>query len=161
MAKEASKNQILLEHMAEFARFAFMDTGQIIPMWLLQDADGKIQPVLTPFHEGEPKETYAKAVKSALKEHKAVRYGFMSEAWAVSIKKDHPDFNRADKVKPSTHPDRREVIKLVVEDDQGSFLIGQYFILRPENGAARLSPFIQPEGFDGMGGTFGNMFTKV
>jgi hypothetical protein len=155
-----NKNQRLLDHMARFAKLVFERVEEVQPMWLLEDADGKIQPIVTPFSGSESKEEAANLIKLALVQHKAVRYGFMAEAWSVVVDKQHPDFNKTDKIEPSGHRDRREIVNLVVEDDQGDFMHGRFFILRPEVGKPSLSPFKQEEP-EKLTGSMTHLFQKI
>lgn len=155
------KNHKLMQHMATFARFAFQETGELQPMWLLQNADGMIQPVMTPFDTPDGKDKAARAIRTAIKAHGAIRYGFMSEAWMVTIKKEDPEFPDAHNIQPSTHRDRREIIKLLVEDDQGGHVFGHFYILRPETGKPSLSPLKLNNEYDNVGGRFSGLFQKA
>lgn len=161
MGKKITSNQDLLDHMIEFSRYAFQTEGKLIPMWLLQNAKGMIQPILTPFGDAEEKRATIDLIRETLTELKAVRYGFMSEAWVVSLRPGHPDHKNPEAVVPSEHGDRREIVKLLVEDDQGAFLSGHFYILRPEVGSARLSPFSANKDFTNMRGAMSSLFTKV
>jgi hypothetical protein len=153
-----SDNQKLMDHMIDFTKFLFETTGEVVPMWLLQDAKGMIQPIVTPFGDDRSKDEVVKEIRRQIIELKSVRYGFMSEAWSLVVKKGHPDFDRAKDMRPSEHPDRREIVKLTVEDDQGSFMFGHFQILRPENGKAKLSPFKLNDEYDRIDGRFTSIF---
>jgi hypothetical protein len=156
--KKVFSNQSLMEHMKDFASIAFKEGGEVRPMWLLMDAKGKIQPVITSFGSPEEKDACADFIRVALRAHRAVRYGFMSEAWYLSVRKGHPDYDHPEKVPPSEHQDRREVINLMVEDDQGGCMVGRYFILRPEIGKPTLSKFEQDGDLGRAGGRFSGLF---
>lgn len=155
------KNRELLDHMASFCKFAFSESGQVLPMWLLEDEAGQIQPVLTPFGDSASKDAMIAAIRQAIRDHKAVRCGFMSEAWALIVKKGHPDFDNPTRIAPSEHPDRREIVKLMVEDKDGGMLFAKLFILRPEHGKPSLSPISIEEGAERAGGRFTGLFQKA
>ncbi len=159
--QKISPNQKLLDHMKDFAVFAFKETGEVRPMWLMMDAKGKVQPVIAEFETPEDKDKAAEFIRLALRAHKAVRYGFMSEAWFVAVSRGHPDFEHPEHTQPSRHQDRREIIQFMVEDDQGSTLGGRFFILRPEIGKPSLSPFTQDEGLTHQGGRFSGLLQKT
>jgi hypothetical protein len=164
MKKDQSENQKLLDHIAGFAKSLFDETGEIMPMWFLEDKNGMVQPAVTPFDGDDSKDICVEEIKGLMRKFRAVRYGFMAEAWSLSLPKEHPDFDRANdgqSIQPSKHRDRREIVKLLVEDDQGGFLFGQFFILRPEHGKPALSPFHQEEGFDNIGGRFSGLLQRV
>src|SRR4051812_4400618 len=137
-----SDNQRLMDEMVRFVEYAFPEQGyQINPMWLIEAKDGTVQPVTTQFDGPESKAAAAKEVAKIMNDMDAVRYGFMAEAWSIALDKDHPDFDRADNVDVREHRDRREVVYLMVEDKDGGYLSGAFYILRPEKGTAKLSPF--------------------
>jgi len=155
-------NQDLLDHMAGFVEHLFAQTGEIMPMWIMENEDGELQPIITPFDSDEGKDASAEGIKMYIQAHNTIRYGFMSEAWVLAVDKEHPDFGKMPHVKVSSHQDRREVINIHVEDKDGNSIMGFFYILRPENGPAKLSPFKQ-EQMDGgsIGGRFTGLFEKA
>jgi hypothetical protein len=74
------------------------------------------------------------AVREFFKEHDIVSYVFIDEAWVVQVT------DRADlKVAPRNHPDRREVVFLVAEDEHGE-LHGERDIVREQGRPPTLGP---------------------
>lgn len=149
-----SEAEKLLKHMSEFAEYAFKENGEIHPMWILVGPEGPV-PLVTPFHGGMSKDVAVAMARAAAKQLKATSAGFMAEAWAVEGSEEQLGDVR--KISPSKHEDRREVIHIFAEDEAGNAVSGQYYILRPEHGAAKLSPFKQ----NSPGGEMGGRFTSI
>jgi len=125
----------MLEHVAKFSEKMFLEHGEIQPMWVLESAT-EIVPIVAPFDGDESKDIIANFVRNKAKEMKAEVSGFMAEAWMVSL-----DKNQKLEKMPSEHEDRREIIQVFAEDKSGVKIMGTYYILRPEYGKAKLSPF--------------------
>lgn len=143
----------MMDHLAGFAKRTFEDHGEIIPMWVIIGKNDDIVPILSPFSSDEEKDATAEFIRSKAKEMDAKPVGFMCEAWVVEAKAG----TKID-CQPSQHTDRREVIQIYAEDKPGS-LFGTYYILRPEHGKAKLSPF---KVFDGdASGRFTSILEKA
>lgn len=133
----------------------FKETGEVLPMWHAIDGDGEHMLIPTPWNSQEEKETVVEGLRALFAIAKVQRYAMVCEAWIVEIKTS--DISEVYNTIPSEHPDRREVIRIIVEDRNGKTLSGQYYILRPEHGPPTLSPFQRhPDDFD-FGGTMSNM----
>jgi len=145
----------MLDHMSEFAAKLFHDTGAVHPMWILEN-DNEVLPIVAPFDGPDTKDAAAKFVRSKAKEMKAQVSGFMAEAWVVELKKDQPSPKSISK-----HEDRREIIQIFAEDTSGAHVMGAYYILRPEHGKAKLSPFkVYPEA-DHISGRFTSILERT
>lgn len=143
----------MLDHLAEFAAKMFSDTGELQPMWILE-SQTEVVPIVAPFDCDATKDAASEFVRAKAKEIKAEVSGFMAEAWVVEADKD-----TVINVMPRNHEDRREVIHIYAEDKSGTQLMGHYYILRPEHGKAKLSPFKQMEG--SASGRFTSMLEKT
>lgn len=154
-----SPDQKLFENISGFAAKMFNDTGSLQPMWILEDRDGNQTALVTPFDGDDTKEKVAEYLAEFIRERHIVRYGFMSEAYVLEVGKDHPDYDRAERLRPSQHQDRREVLNFHVESADGQ-IGGQYYILRPEYGKAKLSPLKEMDG-NAIGGRFANLLFKA
>ncbi len=117
----------------------FLEDGEISPMWhavAISEDDGKEYQIViaTPWCSIEEKHGAVAALREMFREHNVQRYVFVCEGWMVEVRK------LPNEIAPSEHPDRREVITIVAEDRDGSQMSGQFYILRPEHGPAKLSP---------------------
>lgn len=158
MSKEA-----ILEHLTNLATKMFEDTGEVMPIFILENKDGWLLPIITPFEGDGSKETVAKLVKEKSTNIDAQHIGFMCEAWVIEAKEGRLSEDELDGLKngsltPSEHPDRREVVHIVVESKDGSFVGGQFYILRPEVGKPRLSPFKKMPDGGKFTGRFSHLF---
>lgn len=117
------------------AKRLFEEQGEVTPMWHAVPERGDHLLIATPWSDDIEKEIVIEFLRDKFKAKRVQRFVCIVEAWAVmgaSIDME---------IRPSRHPDRREVIKIQAEDLNGSALSGQYYILRPEHGPATLSPF--------------------
>jgi len=129
----------LLEHGKEAAEHLFEKQGNVLPMWIAEDEAGTIAPIIMPLLEDKNKS--ATIIKQTLQEIGAVRYVSILEAWIYEPRKDEVDERYlSGEIPVREHPDRREVIMIVAEDKRES-ISGLFYILRPEHGEAKLSPF--------------------
>lgn len=150
----------MLDHLAEFAKKTFANEGQVLPMWVLvaRVPERQIVPILAPFSCKEEKDAAVHFVREKAKEINADLVGFMAEAWTVSVQKD--TYVKGSIV-PSEHEDRREVINIYSEDKSGHTLAGFFYILRPEHGKPKLSPFKSLGDDAGMAGRFANILERA
>ena len=140
----------------QFAKFAFEEQGEVLPMWICDDADGKHFPVMMPLEAMADKPALAEALKRFFKEKNVVRYVSILEAWTVVSKneKEMKEVTRNLDIKPiRQHPDRKEIIFILAEDKYHS-RTGIYYILRPKVGKPRLSEFQESEKSEHIEGTF-------
>jgi hypothetical protein len=128
--------QEMLDHLAEFAKTAFEERGEVVPMWIVQGPNDLV-PIVTPFGDGgsEEKDAIHAFVRAKAKEINAHVVGFISEAWMVTRgARDNLD------KPPSECADRIEVIQVMAED-RNRAMVGQYLIHRPDGEKPYLSPF--------------------
>lgn len=131
----------LLKHGAEFAADCFKKAGGLEPMWICQTMAGELIIVggEMPDHMGSGRDKLALVLKKVFHEHNVVRYVFMTEAWSYEGTEMPASIKAGASIE--SHPDRRELISLAGEDKSGKHLIGAMYILRPEQGPAKLSEF--------------------
>ena len=139
----------LAEHAADFACKKFKDVGEVSPMIIADTADGHRLVVPTVLGSAEQKDAVSESLRAQFKAKGVVRYASMTEAWMVVPRSGQPFPGR-----PSTHPDRREVLLIEAGDKQGRTLAWTYFILRPEHRRPMLRGKKQ---FDGTSGRFANL----
>jgi|KBSMisStandDraft_5_1062788.scaffolds.fasta_scaffold122134_3 hypothetical protein len=116
----------------------FHDQGEVTPIWhAVPEGDGDHLLIATPWNDEDEKEMALEAIRDMFQEMRVQSYVNILEAWAVM----GGDLNAISSVRPSQHPDRREVVRVTAENREGKTLSGQFYILRPEHGQATLSPF--------------------
>jgi len=150
----------MLDHMAGFAKHIFDSTSdhEVIPMWVVE-SETEVVPILAPFSGDDEKNASIAFVREKAKSMNANVVGFMCEAWVVE--KIGADIDEAEKIIPSEHDDRREIIQIHAEDRDGNVAIGSYYILRPEHGTPKLSPFRLYDDDMKIGGRFTSILEKV
>jgi len=131
----------------------FKQTGEVLPMWDLEDGEGNRFLAVTPFTDTGNKESVAAIIRRLISDRGIVRYAFLCEAWSAIV--------QAEDQIPQTlvdHPDRREVLIIFVEERGGATLSRTRYILRPEHGKPTLSPPNDNEAYDNAQGRFMHMF---
>jgi hypothetical protein len=121
----------------------FHEMGSVSPIWHAVPAQGDHLLIATPWRSDDEKEIAMEFLRDKFKEMNVQRFVCVVEAWAVM---GRSLASVVSGVRPSEHPDRREVIRVQAEDRDGSVLSGQYYILRPERGPATLSQFHEDSG---------------
>lgn len=149
--------QELFEVARDNAARIFKKTGEVLPMWHAIDGNDEHMLIPTPWDSREEKEDIVAGLRVLFEVAKVQRYAMVCEAWIVEVKIKDNDINEVYNTIPSKHPDRREVVRIVVEDRNGKMLSGQYFILRPEHGPPTLSPFHTNSDDCDFGGMMSNM----
>jgi len=121
----------------------FREQGEITPIWhAVPEGGGDHLLIATPWNNDEEKEMALEAIRDMFQEMRVQSYVNIVEAWTVQLQ-DRVASNEAGPPwpRPSEHPDRREVVRVTAEDRNGKSISGQFYILRPELGEAKLSPF--------------------
>lgn len=152
--------QKLFETARDNAKRIFDTDHSIMPIWHAISANDENLIIATPWSSDEEKDGAILALRDFFREKNVLRFAFVCEAWMTMLNPDETkratatgDFPRA-----SSHPDRREVIRITAEDRDGTVLSGQFFILRPEHGPPTLSPFHQ-ENFEHFEGRLTGLLT--
>jgi hypothetical protein len=120
----------------------FHEMGNVSPIWHAVPAQGDHLLIATPWRSDDEKRIAMEFLRDKFKELNVQRFVCVVEAWAVMGR----NIDTVSGVRPSEHPDRREVVRVQAEDRDGSVLSGQYYILRPEHGPATLSQFHEDPG---------------
>jgi hypothetical protein len=135
----------LMAHAAKAAQRIFKESGGVIPILHMVDGNGIHTHIhwATGFETWSAKQTTSQIMRKAVKEAQAVRYALVMEAWAINERGDSrlafDMIARGESLEQ--HPDRIEVITILVEDKiTQQTLTRQYQILRPEHGEPALSP---------------------
>jgi hypothetical protein len=115
----------------------FRMEGEVSPLWHAVPKHGSHMLISTPWSNDLEKELAMEILRDKFAKLGVERYAFIFEAWAVL----GGDPNTILSQRPSKHPDRREMLRIMAEDKHGHVLSGHYFILRPEHKAATLSSF--------------------
>jgi hypothetical protein len=137
-----TKNQKLLKLFdiaAENAARMFneSDDHEVIPMWHAVQGNGENILIATPWSNDKEKQITVNGLRQMFAAKQVKRFAFVVEAWIAQVT-TMEEMN--DGPRPSEHPDRREVLMIHAEDRDGSHIMGQYYILRPEHGPPKLSP---------------------
>ena len=134
----------LIEFASAQAEIIFRRTGMVLPMWHAIKANGQTL-ILSP-PDLENKDLSVALVKAAFEIENVVQYVFLSEAWelATTVERD-PDIEKAACHGLEHHPDRREILMLAAENNEGEEQTAHRYILRPEHGKAKLAPLIMDD----------------
>lgn len=134
--------QELFETATKIAHALFEHDHEVLPMWHIVKDDGTHALIPTPWASDDEKDRTIDALRDIFKKEHVQRYAFICEAWSVLASDRRQAQDVIDK-RPSQHPDRREVLRVTAEERNGKTLSGMYYILRPEHGPPKLSPFHQ------------------
>jgi len=133
----------IFKHGQEAAKHLFEVQGAIHPMWLAETESGQIFPICMDMPDRDKRDILSEALRATFRYHKVVRYVNFVEAWCVAMPAEAKSDLMENGYEGSLqdHPDRREAVMVQAEDINGEERTGQFFILRPESGKAKLSPF--------------------
>lgn len=144
----------LFDKQIEFCKSVFAEQEEILPMWVGQSANNEAYPVTAVFTDQEEKEEVAKTLRRIFEKFNVVRYVSMVESWMVKVdKKDAPD---PSSVRPSTHPDREEVV-IIFGEDSSQQMFGIFKIIREKGKKPKLSDFELKEGGTNKIGIFSDL----
>jgi hypothetical protein len=135
-----------IEFVSEPAKSIFKIEGVLKPMYHAIKSDGEeiIIPTIL-----QDKDLTVTIIKEIFKELDIVKYVFMSEAWTLSSEKDKvpPELHKKG---ISEHPDRKEIILIMGEDDNGSTMASMDIIRRQDEDPT-LGPlvFVSSEWYEG------------
>lgn len=141
----------LVQHGADFAKFAFEGSGELQPMWITEDNKGQRGIVMTPFDGPNAKTKVVRALRESFKRLNIQRYVFIVEAWMLdtrAVDKKVTENVIQGNVAVSDVPERIECIQVVGEDRDGTSAMGHYLIHRDKDGKPTLSEFKKLEGYD-------------
>ena len=140
--KRDPKPDLSLEELFQLARNnaarIFREEGEIVPIWHAVTPEGPDMLIATPWQNDDEKEVAVEFLRDKFREQHVQMYAFVVEAWVVEKSEEG---NLLHGPRPSEHPDRREILRITAEDDQGRVLSGHFYILRPEHRPPTLSPF--------------------
>jgi hypothetical protein len=133
-------------------------TEELMPLWHIVPGDGSPHVIVgTPFEGGPSKDMVAFAVSKLMRDHQAVKYAFMSEAWMATVKQE--DWNEdGDNTPPSERPDRIEIVMVLAQGYDEPTIQRAWKILRGEDGKTCIGLEEMPDpGYDGIQGRFANL----
>lgn len=84
----------------------------LVPSWLLINQNKEVHIFGTPFHSRTEKMLAAAYIRERIRQHKAVAYSFLSEAWMVT----RPLEEITEGFSPRDEPDRREMVMAFATD---------------------------------------------
>lgn len=116
----------------------FEDEQRIMPMFLIEDKDGRLIVIATPWTDQHEKQASVNYVKTKMRELGATRYVHIAEVWSLVCSEVPESYKQGASL--ATHPDRREAVIAMAEDKEGNRFQLCRYILRPEHGKATLSP---------------------
>jgi hypothetical protein len=141
---------------SETAAFMFNKMGYLKPMWIGVNNKGAHLPLIV--RDMSDKDKVAADVRAFLKKEGAVRYVSMLESWLGEFRKGEVPLEILAGGQLEHHPDRREIISIIAEDNEGKIISGRFYILRPEHDKPKLSPIkVESENTESMG-RFAGMF---
>jgi hypothetical protein len=134
-------------------------TDELMPLWhIVPDGDAPHVIVGTPFEGGPSKDMVAYAVSQLMKEHHAVKYAFMSEAWMATVNKDDWDENGPP---PSERPDRIEIVMVLAQGYDEPTIQRTWKILRGEDGKTCIGLEEMPDpAYEEIKGRFANLLPE-
>jgi len=139
----------LIEFASSNAETIFRKQDEFLPMWHAVSGDGDALVIVAPDFTDD-KDTGIAMVKKAFELNNVECYVFVSEAWVLETKDPRADatIKKAMREGLANHPDRREVISFIAENNDGEMRTAHRYILRPEIGKPKLSPLVLNEAFD-------------
>lgn len=149
-------NEGVLDSLDDFARRIFDPSEVILPMFVLVDDKGEVELVSAVLTSDTDKDSIAEMVKQRVRTHKAVRIGFLTEAWFLDSK-DAPEMLNGVTPIPSEHDKRRECIQILVEDQWGKHISRVLEIVRESADKATLKLHEQMTGGE-VAGRFSHFF---
>src|SRR5262245_25942342 len=138
----------MMEFAGEQVVKLFQREGQLLPMYHMVRRNGDT--MVMPAPPGD-KDTSVALVRAYMELSDVVRYVFMNECWTLDTSErlvSSTELERIRREGVSQHPDRREAIMIIGEDETGLYCARRY-ILRPEHGKPKLSPFTFDEVHEG------------
>jgi hypothetical protein len=111
----------------------FNENGRLLPTWLLQEEDGKILLVVTPYDNDLTKDMVDFAIREAIKTKNIQRYAYISEVWMAFEKGCFSSVEDYKGLRPSQRPDRKEALMLIAEDISGDCIMSYSDIYRDPN----------------------------
>jgi hypothetical protein len=138
----------LIEHAGAIADKIFAEHGRLVPVWIVEAANGEIAVFGTPWSDAAEKHGVFAAVRDAFARLNAVRYVLVLEALTS------PDLTTV----PSKHAKRVEIVLLSGEDKRGQQRMVQRKILRSADCTAVLGA---PRNFGGRGFAFGGALAHM
>ena len=155
-----------LERLKEFVREVYKDNpeGEIHPQWFFVTKSGQTVSLLTPFiapdHAIEDlKEVVADQIGGLMRQVGVLRYGFISEAWAMKVLPEEFNDDEFRKGMIRDKPGRSEVVQIFVSDSEST--IGASFELIRENGEGTPVKELKAWGSDEAGGTMSGRFANL
>jgi len=130
----------MMEFAGEQSAKLFQRDGQLQRIYHMVRRNGDT--VVMPAPPGD-KDTSTALVRAFMELSEVVRYIVMDEAWTLDTSERLVSSTELKRIKlegVSQHPDRREAIMIVGEDETG-FYTARRYILRPEHGKPKLTPF--------------------
>jgi hypothetical protein len=135
--------EALLRRVSRMAEQKFDKQGNIDPIWLVENAEGEQQVIVSPIVAPSPlaahavKGQIADKMRKLFAENNVVRFAHATEAWALEqpVVTEEWDAMRyaAMGYTLANHPDRREVVQIHAEDDAEA-LHALRDIIRPAHG---------------------------
>jgi hypothetical protein len=108
----------------------FNETGELLPTWFLQQEDGKILLLTTPYEKNTlQKDIVDFAIREAIAEKNIQRFVYISEVWMANVK-DVTSLKNYKGLPPSERPDRKEAVMLIAEDISGKSIMACADIFR-------------------------------
>jgi hypothetical protein len=92
---------------------------ELVPSWVLIQADGGTQIIGTPWRNDAEKTQTGWHMKAKMRELGTVAYSFVAEAWAATLPKAYQDsVYLPDELRPRNRPDRTEVVAALAANAQ-------------------------------------------
>jgi hypothetical protein len=140
---------------AQAERILVGTSEELMPIWHIVPEEGPHVIVATPFQGDASKDMVAFAVSRLMKEHHAVKYAFLSEAWMAQVNKEEWD---ADQTQPSLRPDRIEIVMIFAQGHDEKPIQRSWKILRGEDGKTCIGLEAMPDtDYEELQGRFANL----
>lgn len=146
----------LFDRHVEFAKTIFDRQGEIHPMWVGQDSNGVLYPMMAWISDQEDKEQTISKVREIFIKHNVVRYVAMIEAWMVTANKDENPYD----VKPSERPDKEEVVWLIGEEIGHKPIAGHMKIVRDADNNGTLQDITVMDSSEDIRGLFTDVLPR-
>lgn len=139
--KDIDKLRVMIEVASEMAGAVFDAVGHVDTIWVFEQGDGVVASIDTPWASPEEKADYVAFIKMLFAALGVKRYALLTEGWMLHIPAgDGKEIDMRNVPRPSTSPDRVEVVSIMAGDHTYTYKGTFRAVIRPADGPAHLGP---------------------
>lgn len=107
---------------------------ELTPMWLMVDAENRVQVVATPWRDNREKHLTVRVMRLSMREQQIVAYTLLVEAWFAVASAKEMGGKEYKGPPPSERADRKEAVCVIGCNRAGQSLFRQWEIVRDKRG---------------------------